>query len=129
MEMLRESSPEVDLSKGSGDGLGGPAAAVGRLVARIGPEAALEDALKACENGGRIGGAVDDRGGAQPALLAVADIDRGHADGRRLQNAAGGVADHGVGKPQRGPVALAAERGEEMGAIGTGRDKGRDRIV
>ena len=74
-------------------------------------------------------GTIDDRGGAQPAFLAVADIDRGHADRRRLQNAAGGVADHGVGEPQRGPVALAAERGEEKGAVRPRRDKGLDRVV
>ena len=41
MEMLGESPPKLDLSKSSSNGLGGPAAAVGRLKARIGLEPAV----------------------------------------------------------------------------------------
>ena len=41
--------------------------------------------------------------------LAITDIDRGDARGRRFHDTAGGVADHGIRKPQRGPVALDAE--------------------
>jgi len=51
MEMFGESAPKVNLSKGSGNGLRGPAAAVRRLQARIGLEPAVKDALEACENG------------------------------------------------------------------------------
>src|SRR6516165_1945547 len=129
MEILGESGPEIDLSKGSSDGLRRAPTAIGRLKDRIGSKPALEDALQACENGARIGWAIDDRGGPQPALLAIADVDRGHADGRRLQDAAGRIADHGICKPQGDPVALAAERGEEMGAVGPRRDEGLDGVV
>ena len=93
-------------------------------------EPSVEDAPRAPRRmAAAIGRAIDDRGGAQPAQLAIADIDRGHADGRRFQDAAGGVADHGVGKPQRGPVAFAAERGEQFRLVRPRRDEGPDRVV
>src|SRR5262245_58233880 len=100
MEMLRESAGEVDPSKETGDLLGRAPSAIGRLRARIGLKPPFEDARQTCEDGGRIGRAVDDRGSAQPALLAVADIDRGHPDGRCLEDAAGRIADYGIGEPQ-----------------------------
>src|SRR5215813_13081223 len=106
--MLRKCGPEVDPSKGSSDLPGGAAAAVWRLLTWIDAKPPLENCAKRGQDGGRIGRAIDDGGGAKPPELAIADIDRGGTRGRRFHNAAGGVADHGIRKVQRGPVPLAA---------------------
>ena len=116
-------------SKGSSNLLGGAAAAIGRGRGGIDAKPPVEDRLERREDGGGIGRTIDDRGGAKPPQLAIADIDRGNAGGRRFHDAAGGVADHGIRKPQRGPVALAAERGEQFRLFRTRGDEVRDRVV
>src|SRR3954451_1655388 len=112
--MLRKSSCQLNFLKASGDLFRRAAAAIGWQLRTIGMEPTVENASQAYENRGPIGGTIDDRGRAQPAELAVADMDRRNPDGRGFQNAAGRVADHGVGEPQRRPVALAAKRGEDV---------------
>src|SRR5665213_168616 len=129
MEMLWKSASQVDSSKGSSNLLRGAAATVGWLARNVEAEPALKNALKCRENHDLIGRAIDDRGRAQPALLAVADIHRGNADRRRLQDSARRIADHGIGQPERRPIALAAERSKQMGAAGSCRDEGGDGVV
>src|SRR6516164_9537290 len=65
----------------------------------------------------------------EPALLAVADVDGRHAGGRGLQDATRGIADDGIRQPQRGPVAFAAQRGEEIGAVRPRSDESTDGVV
>src|SRR5665213_2314387 len=129
MEMLWKSALQVDLSKGSSNLLRGAAATVGWLTGNVGTEPALEDAPQACENHGLIGWTIDNRGRAQPPLLAVANIHGRHVDRRRLQNAARRIAGHGIGEPKGGPVALAAERGKQVNAVRPRRYESPDGIV
>jgi hypothetical protein len=56
------------------------------------------------DDGPGLGRAVDHRGRAQPALLAGADVDRGRLERRDLEQAARGIADHGVDLRRRAPV-------------------------
>src|SRR6202035_3448717 len=98
MEMLRESSAKIDPAQGSGDSVGGAATAIGRGGGGIDAKAPVEDRLERRKNGGRIGRTIDERGGAKPPQLAITDIDRGDARGRRFHDTAGGVTDHGIRK-------------------------------
>src|SRR5581483_10690272 len=123
MEMLRESSAKIDLAQGSRDSLRGAAAAIGRGRGWIDAKVPIEHRLERRADGGGIGRTIDDRGGAKPPQLAIADIDRGNAGGRGLHDTAGGVADHGIREPQRGPVALAAERSEQLRLLRTRGDE------
>src|SRR5581483_104035 len=107
--MLWKCRAQVDRSKGSSDLLRGATAAIGRRCSRIDAKLPIEDRLERSANDGGISRTIDDRGGPKPPQLAIADIDRGNADGRRFHDTAGGIANHGIRKPQRGPIAFAAE--------------------
>src|SRR5690349_8347556 len=56
--------------------------------------AALECRADGLGDGASLRRAGDDRGGFEPPLLAVADVDGGRAEGGRFVKPARGVADH-----------------------------------
>ena len=104
-------------------------AAVRRLARRVRLEPTVEDGSAWRRESPPVGRAIDDRGCAQPAMLAVADIDRRDPDRRRLQNTARRIAHYCVRQPKCCPVAFAAERGKQMRPVCPLRDERPDRVV
>ena len=108
MEMLGKSASQINVAQDPGNLFGRATLAVRQLARRVDLEPTVEDGLNGGQNCLFVGRAIDDRGCAQPAMLALANVDRRGPDRGRLQNTARRIADHCVRQPKCRPVTFAA---------------------